>query len=195
MRGARETASRKTAQSATVETSKYLESLEDLEWTGSLLWVFPQVGWVDSRRFMFSPGIPEHFENHWRLPMFTIQKHSPRKGGWLVDFWRPGFWKYGVPKTEFWQSCGAPQMVYHPRGLVISSLSTWSSPQKKINGFWACFSSRFFVGWNSEIPSLKLTVRTWKWMLGILVSFSGLPIFRCYVSFRDCNSTYGGLKR
>jgi len=40
------------------------------------------------------------------------------------------------------------------------------------------------------IPSLKHS--TWTWMLGILVSFwRARPIFRCYVSFRECHSGVG----
>ena len=36
------------------------------------------------------------------------------------------------------------------------------------------------------VPSLKLTARTWKWVVGILVSFSGWPVFRGYIRFREC---------
>ena len=39
----------------------------------------------------------------------------------------------------------------------------------------------FFV--LGRVPSLKLTVRTWKWMVGRWVSFR--PILRGYVSFRE----------
>ena len=34
---------------------------------------------------------------------------------------------------------------------------------------------------DGPIPSLKLTARTWKWMVRILVSFLGWPIFKCYM--------------
>ena len=32
---------------------------------------------------------------------------------------------------------------------------------------------------DGQIPFLKLTARTWKWMVRLLVSFLGWPIFRC----------------
>ena len=38
---------------------------------------------------------------------------------------------------------------------------------------------------SQELPSLKLTAGTWKWMVGRLVSFLGRPVLRCYVSFRE----------
>ena len=70
---------------------------------------------------------------------------------------------------------------------------------KKPRGVCFC-GSRFFGGgicfgtgkkdrqWGTKIypnlPSLKLTVRPWKWMVGILLSYWGGPIFRGSVSFR-----------
>ena len=41
------------------------------------------------------------------------------------------------------------------------------------------------------VPSLKLTARTWKWMVGILVSLLGWPISRGKLfSFRECNQIF-----
>ena len=40
-----------------------------------------------------------------------------------------------------------------------------------------------------ELPSLKLTARTSKWMVGILVSFWDGAYFMGYVSFRECIPT------
>ena len=55
------------------------------------------------------------------------------------------------------------------------------SPQKKIPaGTWITKNPQI------SIPLGKLTVCTWKWRVGRLVSFLGWPIFRCYVSFGEC---------
>ncbi len=40
---------------------------------------------------------------------------------------------------------------------------------------------------NGHLPSLKLTVRTWKMMVKNTRFLLGWPIFRCYISFRECN--------
>ena len=43
------------------------------------------------------------------------------------------------------------------------------------------------AGWEKDILSQKLTVRTWKWMVEILLSFWDGLIFRGYISFRECS--------
>ena len=45
--------------------------------------------------------------------------------------------------------------------------------------------------WLKGLPSLKVTYSTRKWMVGILHFLLGWPIFRCYVSFNECNPTKG----
>ena len=49
----------------------------------------------------------------------------------------------------------------------------------------------FFVGWNTLPETNSSHLKMDAWNTSFLL---GSPIFRCYVS-RDCNSTYGGLKR
>ena len=59
-------------------------------------------------------------------------------------------------------------------------LNPQTSPEKAFKG-------------SKHLPSLKLTACTWKWMVGILVSFWGRPIFRGYVSFREgIHQVFGG---
>ena len=66
-----------------------------------------------------------------------------------------------------------PENRVHPcRVCLFQGGCTWNHPRYGI-----CFST---------IPSLKLTVRTWKWMVGRWHFLLGWPIFRCYVSFREC---------
>ena len=55
------------------------------------------------------------------------------------------------------------------------------SPTFMRQGVWRVVMEYVF-----QLPSLKLTVRTWKWMVGRWHFLLGWPIFRCYVSFREC---------
>ena len=63
-----------------------------------------------------------------------------------------------------WNSKPACYAIYSPRswGRWLTLPALWVS---------ATFSGAFAVKLQECIPSLKLTVRTWKWMVGILVSF------------------------
>ena len=60
----------------------------------------------------------------------------------------------------------------------------------KRNFCLAMFPEAFFDFHECWTTTLKLTVRTWEWMVGILVSFLGWPICRGYISCREC--TNGG---
>ena len=87
------------------------------------------------------------------------------------------------------------KVVEHPKRCIIQEVWWFQvcqlgAPKKKVRGSLACRSSRFFVGWN--YPPLKLTFWHLKmdaWNTSFLL---GSPIFRCYVSFKECNFTYGG---
>ena len=55
-------------------------------------------------------------------------------------------------------------------------------PRKRLFIFWVCL----FAGQRIHLHSLKLTVRPWKWMVGIQFSFRGRAYVQVQtVSFRD----------
>ncbi len=108
---------------------------------------------------------------------------------WYPDLrpWLLGFWKWSKPwkyvqgsfafavATDF--DMGNSNQGCPIEQTVIIRGAAWSMwPKEKMDGETSIsFQYRF----PCLVPSLKLTVRTWKWMVGILSRFLlGYPIFR-----------------
>ncbi len=93
-----------------------------------------------------------------------------------------------------WENCCLREEILEFRSSQHLK-NTWApgNESKKTHQPKACLS-RWFSGWNfpslvgdvtvvpwrvkkCELPSLKLTVRPWKWMVGILLSYWGIGLF------------------
>ncbi len=91
-----------------------------------------------------------------------------------------GPWKNVGPKPAGFFREGFPQSQPAPMPGISLKVDPDLREQLK--------SRCFFIQkwWN--LPSLKLTNCTWKWMVGIRsFPFGARPIFRCYVNFRESN--------
>ena len=115
------------------------------------------------------PGKPPWAVSRGMKPeMWDVPKHHVHRG---EEFGRsPVHWSSKASRYfKGRKTCGERQtsLIIHIDILYIQKFLT---------------SSYFF--W---VPSLKLTARTWKWMDGIRsFPFRARPIFRGYLSFREC---------
>ena len=93
------------------------------------------------------------------------------------------FWE-SQRTTATWVVCPPCHRCHHCRhqlwrqifcGMSTTSMSTMSTVRIGV------------IRKTNSVPSLKLTVRTWKWMVWNTTFLLGWPIFRCYkyVSFRE----------
>ena len=99
------------------------------------------------------------------LPILSRNTHMAPTGSWMIL----------LGKNQCWLVCLVCRFVSFGN-ILCFLVETTDIPQVGL----------FLVepGAYIHLPSLKLTVRTWKWLEYSF--FLGWPIFRGYVSFREC---------
>ena len=125
---------------------------------------------------------------------------SFREGRWIRPFGRDGISMIKATPCDHWGVAFSQQIILAQRrseGMKLSvSLHSFFNKcfmmlmmmlmfYDVYSRVWYIFPNCWWCWW---IPPPKLTgLRTWKWMVGIRsFPFGARPIFRGYVSFREC---------
>ena len=74
----------------------------------------------------------------------------------------------------------SPAVGGHQQPLQAYHQGEWLRSKGRVRNGWSTWklllATTFFFGGFTSLPSLKLTVCTWKWMVGMLVSLKRWPI-------------------